>query len=897
MPLRDARAAARFYRRFGALLPRSLRDRWRGEMAELLRFRLEAAGDSRWGRIQVWMRATVDLLVQSVMARLGGTRREVAAESVTNVGHFEGRGGALRNDFRHALRGLISSPLFSLAAIGTLALGIGTAVGTFSVVHAVLLRDLPYEEPDQLVTVWPEANFNAAMVAAASERIPGIESITGFVGWSFLLSEGAEAVEVIGNRVSPQHFATLGVTPMMGRDFVDDDGLPDAPGVVILSHSFWIEAFAGDPATVGRIIQLGNADRTVHEVIGVMPEGFRPVEGDPRLWTTLRVQPGMSVTEDDSWYVNTRIARMAEGASASIVQEQLQAFANRMHAELPRTFSEEDARAATVQPLAESVSGDLSAPLWLALGAVGLVLLSAVANVANLLLARGQSRGHAFAVRSALGADRGRMVSLLMSESAILVATAGAVGIGISYGLIGLVVRLVPDDFARLAEVEVNSPVLGFSVLVVMVTILTVGLIPALRSSRVDATAVLGRAGRGESARRSGRLMPALVALQVAMAMVTAMSSGLMLRSLQTLLSEDPGLDPRGILTFRVWPGEVQVESPADLADFYGRLLDRIRAMPGVEAASAIHIVPGSLDNWSYPTYPEGHSYAEGDAVVTTSFRAVWPQYFETVGIPLIAGRTLRPSDDAASEAVTVVNQAFVDQWWPGESGLGKTIRTFSPTASPARVVGVVGNVRQFGLGAQASPEMYYAHRQWGRQMIGQSIVIKFADGDPLGRASDVRAVVAALDPLTPLSRVAPLEDVLTQNVSSDRFVTTLLSAFGALAVALGAIGVFGMTAFTVGRRLPEYGVRIALGASRAGVVRQALAKTSPPVMAGLALGLFGAFASTRLLASVLYEITPTDPMTFVLVSAVILTVGTLATLLPSLRAGRVDPVASLSDS
>lgn len=802
--------------------------------------------------------------------------------------------GTMVHDLKQAAKGLLSTPTFTLGAIATLALGIGAAVATFSVVHSVVLKDLPYSDPDRLVTVWPEVNYNIAMVDETLDAIPGLESLTGSSGWGFVLTDGPRPTEIDGRRVTPGHFEMLGVLPLLGRSFEPSDALPDAPGVTILSHALWVEAFGGGPDVLGRMIQLSGADREVHEVVGVMPAGFRPTEGQPLLWTTLRGEPGTAPADDDTWFVNTRIGRLAEGATHEVVSQQLRTFANRMHRELPRVYSEEDAEQATVEPLSESVAGDLTTPLWLALGAVGLVLLSACANVANLLLARGQARAHAFAVRSALGADRQRIVTMLLGESAIVGVLSGLVGVAMSYGLVGLIVRLAPSDFVRLAEVEVGSEVLAFAVAVVMLATMAAGLIPALRSSRVEATAVLGRAGRGTSGHRSGRLMPALVAGQVAMAVVVATGSGLMLRSLATLLSEDPGMEAEGVLTFRASPGEARLGSADALADFYGELIERLKVLPGVTGASAIHLTPGTLDNWSFPTYPEGHDYGEDEARVSTNFRVVWPDYFETVGIPLLEGRTLSREDRVGSEMVVVVNRAFVDRWWPGESALGKTVRVFGATEPPARVAGVVGDVRQFGLGREPDPELYYAHRQWG-WAVSQTLVVKFADGDPLDRAPAVRRIVAELDALVPVSRMERLNDVLGQNAENSRFLTLLLTTFGALAVVLGAVGVFGVTAYAVGLRVPEYGVRMALGASRSGVVGRALATAGRPVLLGLGAGVLAALIAARFLAGLLYRVTPADPVTFVGVSAFMATVGLLAALVPALRAGRVDPVEVLA--
>lgn len=880
---RDEARERAAYRTLIRLLPRAFTLRWGADMEDVFVRRLDGAG-GRAGRAWVWLRAGADVVTQAVGERLGRG----------DTGMHDGwRREGMKQDLGYAVRSLAGAPMFSLTAVSTLALGLGAAVATFSVVWAVLLKPLPYQEPDRLVAVWPALNFNVALVREAEEALPALDGITGVSMWTLTMSDGPEPMELDAAMVSADHFRVLGVQPAMGRGFLPEEALPGAGRVAVLSHDLWVGAFGADPDIVGRVIRVSGAEHDAREVIGVMAAGHRPVRDDPDLWIPLEGDPAASVADDATWYVNERIARLAPGATVAQATEQLAAFAQRVRADVPGIVDEADVQAATIEPLRAYTAGDLTAPLWAALGAVALVLLIACANAANLLLARGDQRAGALSVRAALGAGRDRILRLVLLESLLLGAAAGGLGVLIAYGLVGVLVRQAPADFPRLDEVGVSLPVLAFAVVVAVACTLLAGLVPAVRAGRVDAMAALGRSTRGSAARRTSRLTHVLVAGQVGLAVVVAVGSGLMLRSLDRLLSEDMGLDAEGVLTFRANPGEDRYPDAVAFARFYEDLIARLSDAPGVESASAIHLLPGTRSNWSFPTWPEGVVHPDGEARPSTNFRAVYPGYFETLGIPLLQGRSVQPGDREDTERVVVVNRAFAERWWPGQDPIGRTVRVFSSTATPYRVVGVVGDVRQFGLDRPPAPELYYSPRQWDWQ-ISQSLVVRYADGDPLAHAEEVRRVVREVDPRVPVTDVAALDGVVGQSARTTRFLTLLLSAFGALAVFLGAVGVFGVTAYVVGRRTAEFGVRLALGSTRHAVVGTAVRGTLGPVVAGLGLGVVGAWTASRLLASALYGVEPTDPVTFTAVPALLLAVGTLAALAPAWRAGRVDPVEVL---
>lgn len=871
--------ALRRYRRLCRMLPRDFRTDWAADMEDLFLHRLRQAGGG-WRGLGVWLRGTWDVMNEAVWLRLQTIHRERG-------------GGDMGRDVREAVRSLAAARWFTFTAVLTLALGIGAAVTTFSVVHAVLLRDLPYQDPDRLVVVWPDANFNVAMVEEIRSHVPAISDISGVSMWALTLAEGERPRELSAARVSPQHFTVLGVDPLLGRGFRPEEGLPGRDDVAVLSYDLWVSAFGSDPGVIGRRIELTGADHLRREIVGVMPRAFRPIDGAPDLWIPLTTAMGATAVSDSTWYVNVKVARLAPDVNAEVASAQLREFASRAWVH-PNVMNEEEARAAHVAGLSRHVAGKVATPLWVALGAVGLVLLMACANVANLMLARGEGRATALAVRAALGARGSDLVRFLMTESVLVAVTGGALGVVLARGLLEVVVAWAPADFPRVDEIGLNAPVVAFALVATGFAAVVAGLLPALRHARVKATGALGRSARGAAGRSVSTLTRSLVAAQVALGVVVATAAGLMLRSLDRMLSEDTGIQAEGVLTFRVAPGEGRYVDAAAYADLYRRLLERLRAVPEVESASAIHLLPGTLSNWSFPTFPEGVVHPEGVRIPSMNFRLVWPEYFQTVGVPLLQGRDVAPSDGAADEAVVVVNQAYVDRWWPGEDPLGRTIRIFSSTAEPRRVIGVVGNVRQFGPRSAPVPEIYIPQTQWSWR-VSQTLVVRFANGDPLAGTELVRQAVADVDAAIPVTQVEALASVLTSTTRTSSFLTLLLALFGGLAVSLGAVGVFGVNAHTVGRRRGEFGVRIALGSTRASVVRTAVAGALPPVAVGVLVGVAGAWAASGVLESVLYEVTPTDPVTYGGVALLLLVVAVLSSLIPAWRAGRVDPVTVLN--
>jgi predicted permease len=876
---------SRAYRALLRLLPDAIRSRFGRDMEEVFLMRLSEAR-SRMGRAWVWVRAAIDVA--------GAAAREGWGVITTTLARGGGGMDGWMQDLRYAVRTLVRSSALSLLVVGTLALGVGTSTATFSVVNGVMLKPLPYAEPDRLVAVWPEQNFNAAMVRELLAAAPSLESATGISGWRFTLIGEGEPLEVDGARVSPDHFRVLGVRPALGRDFTDEEGLPGSEAVAVISHGLWVRAFAADPSVIGRTIDLATNDSHGRTVIGVLPPDFRPVRRGADVWIPLLLDASTSIAADSTWYVNDRVARLASGATVEQASEQVRAFARDVHALMDQAIEASTVEVAAVRPLRSELAGDLGPVLWVALGAVSLVLLIACANVANLLLARGEARQADLAVRAALGAGRQRVVRLLLVESVLLGMIGGGLGIALSFALVRNAVRLAPSDFPRVGEIGVDGAVLTWGLVATAAATVLAGLVPAMRASRANAPASLGSSGRSVSARRTFQLATTLVGAQVALAVVVVIGSGLMLRSLHSMMSEDPGLDGEGVLVLRPSPPEGRYPNGLAFHAYYDQVLERVRALPAVERASAIHLLPGTPDNWNFPTFIEGVEIVAGQVIPAVNFRVVWPEYFETVGQRLIQGRSLARTDDGDAELAVVVNQAFVEHYWPGEAPLGRELRLFSTEAEAHRVVGVVEDTRQHGLSREPLPEMYFTHAQVPWNMSFWIVARVRGDEPALAHADDIRAAVWSADPAVPIGGTDELARVMDSTAATTRFVTVVLGAFGALALLLSAVGVFGVTAYGVGRRIPEFGVRVALGASRGDVVRSALAGSLWAVTLGLGAGVLAASFATDALAAALYEIEPSDPATFVGVAGVLLAVAVVAALVPAWRAGRVDPVAAL---
>lgn len=878
-------AARRAYRWLLRMLPLDFRRQFGRDLEEVFVQRLEEAA-GLGGRLWVWTRAIADVLGTAVQERL--PRISVGGSGSNWV-------RLLFWDVRYSLRSVLRAPLFGLVAVGTLALGVGASVATFSVVHGALLKPLPYPDPERLVVVWPDRNFNNAMVRGVVESVPALQDVSGIGRWRLTLAGEGAAREVQADRVTPGYLATLGARPVLGRLLLVEDALPDAEDVAVISHAFWSETFGEDPNVIGRRVQLDGAGASTRTIVGVVPREFRSLGDEPDVWIAFEDDPALGIAEDQTWFVNDRIARLAPGATLQQARDQVRAFARRAQELVPTLIEEADVRTATVEPLQPYLTRSVRTALWVTLGVVSLVLLIACANVANLLLARGESRKHDLSVRVALGAGRAGVVRMLLAECVVLGLAGGALGVALSFALVRGLLAVAPSDFPRLHEVGIDPVVLGFAVTVTLAAILLAGISPALRISRVEGASRLGAGTRSVSARRRSRLSRVLVGAEVALAVVVAVGSGLMLRSLQQMLAVDTGLEGERVVVMSVAPPEWRYPDHPAFLTYYAQALTRLESVPGIESVGAINLLPGTTDNWSFPLYPEGVEYPEGAAVASVNFRVVLPGYFESVGIPLEQGRFLGGGDRADAESVVVVNRAFVNRFWPEDAPMGRSVRWFSPEARGYRVVGVVGDVRQHGMARETTPEVYVPYGQIDWIVTFWITARVQGTAPPLETAEALMNALWAVDPDVPISGVSTLETVYGQSAATTRFLAIMLSLFGLLALVLCASGVFGVTAFSVGQRTSEFGVRVALGSTRAGILEVALRSSLSPILAGVVVGIGVALLAGGVMESSLYEVQPTDPVALLTAGGMLLLVGLVAAAWPAWRASRVDPVQALA--
>jgi putative ABC transport system permease protein len=793
-------------------------------------------------------------------------------------------------DLRTALRNLRRNPVFTAVAVIILALGIGANVAMFSVLHSVVLRPLPYHEPDRLVRLWPAENFNITLVDLVSEGMPAVQAASGLSLWRFTFSGEGEPEQLDAAYVGTNHFELLGVRPMLGRSFYPEERDPGRSDVAILSYDFWQRRFGGDPAVVGRRLPIEATDHRTREVIGVMPPDYRELRGEPDVWAPMALPPGRTFVADSTWWVNWVVGRLAPGASLAQANEQIQTVARRLKEDYPRFFAEEDVSGADVRPLHEDVTGEVAGTLWLLVGAVGLVLLIACANLANLLLARAVGRRRETAVRAALGATRRRLIRQQLTDSLVLTLLGGVAAVPLAWAVLGYLKAHAPAELPRSDSITIDVKVLLFALGVSVLSAVAVGLVPALRASEGRIQDRLRAGGRWQSSGGGHRVNRALVALEVALAMVLVTAGSLVVKGFAGLRTTDPGFRPDGVTVVEAVLPTGRASNAEAVATYFGEALERVRRLPGVETAGAIHLLPLTPDNWAFPYLAEGHAPDPDRPLPTANFRLVAGDYFRTVGIPLVEGRTLTDADRSGAPPVGLINRALADELWPGEDPIGKEIRIFQ--SIPFTVVGVVGDVRQYQLDRKPLPEMYLPSGQW-RWAVGRMFLVLRSSGAPPS-ARALREVLWAVDPGVPIPSVRPLTSVVAASVADARFFASLLAGFGLLALALGALGVYGVAAHVTRARTADYGIRLALGAKPAALVRLIVADGLRPVAIGLGLGLAGSLLTGRLLSGLLYGVAPTDPSVYGLVTSVLVSAGLLATWLPARRAGRLDPVEIL---
>ena len=797
-------------------------------------------------------------------------------------------------DLRYGLRLLVRAPAFTAVTILTLALGIGANTAIFSTVDAVLLRALPYGQPDRLVMVWEDATFASfpkntpapANYADWKARNRVFVDIAATRGASANLTTGGPPEFVLGRAVTANFFAVLQVNPALGRIFTDDETRHDAP-VVLISDGLWRRRHGADPSIVGRTITMDGAARTV---IGVMPRGFVFRNREVDYWIPAYFTPAR-LADRGSHYLNV-VARLRARVSVEQAGEDLRAIAARLASEFPDT----NARiGAFVVPIAEELVGSTRLQLVVLMGAAGCVLLIACANLASLLLSRAVGRRGELAVRAALGATRGRLIRQLVVEALLLSTAGGAIGLLIAPIGITVVSRLIPIGLPDFSPSVVNARLLLFTLVVSIVTGVAFSAVPAAQAARASMADALQHAGRGGVGGRHRVTRDALVVLQVAVALVLLVAAGLMLRTLANLRGIETGFRADHLLTMRTTLPQQKYRDGAERFAFFEQVLDRVRALPGIERAAYGSLLPFLSQGNTIAYRVEGVERPPnepGDALLRVGTSA----YLATLGVRLVEGRLLDERDGTDAPPAVVVNETLARRYWPGRSAIGHRLQAGSRSSAWRTIVGVVRDVRERGYEAAQKPGVYLPYAQnFDTWAIPESLVIRTIE-DPVRAASAVRQAIAAVDPEQPISAVRSMDDIIDLTVADRRQQATLLGAFSALALLVAAVGLYGVLSYAVTQRSREIGLRIALGATSGSVVRLVVARGAALTAIGLVCGTAGARAAASAMRSLLYSVEPADPATLAASVAMLSVVGLAACVVPAMRASRLSPLEALRE-
>jgi putative ABC transport system permease protein len=817
----------------------------------------------------------------------------------------------MMNDIRYGLRQLIKHPGFTLIAALTLALGIGANTAIFSVVNALLLKPLPFPAPQQLVAFgMTDTRQKATQNDLGSLSYPDffdfraqnrmLSSIAIFRDRAFALTSEEGATSLRGVKASAEFFDVLGVKPIMGHTFTrSDEQAGGGPGgfKLIISHDFWKKHFGGEASALGRNIEL---DRRQFTVIGVMPAGFQfPIQADPiDFYVTIAEDASnpdgsKPMTENRGSHSLEGIARLKPGATIEQAQIDLSTIAANLEKQYPDTNSY---FGVAFKPLREELIGDVRTALYVLFGAVLCVLLIANANVANLLLARASVRGKEMALRAAMGASRARIIRQLLTESLLLAGLGGGLGLLIAQWGTEALIRTVPQNIPRISDIQLDTAVLAFTLVVSLATGVIFGLVPAWQASHVDLNTALKSGTRtGGSGEHKGRLRNGLVMAEVALALVLLICAGLLIQSFARLGRVSSGVRTERLLTARLQLPSAAYPKNENIIAFYDQFLTRIRALPSVESASTIIPLPLSGSNMVTDFDIEEHPLPEGQRA-GAPVRVIATDYFKTMGIPLRKGRVFDENDRLDSAPVVIVNERFANKFFPDQNVLGKRIKpgfSADDTGEKMReIVGVVGNVKHLSLKNDDSPEMYLPRTQIPFDIM--SLVVRVSVSNPAALTSAVRKELAALDGTIPLTSVRIFDEYISRSLARPRFNALLLSIFAGTALLLTAIGIYGVMAYSVAQRTNEIGIRIALGAGKNSIFRLVVGQAMTLVAISLVIGLGGAFAATRLLNSLLYGVGASDPVTFIAIVLLVSAVAFVAAWLPARRATRVDPIIAL---
>jgi putative ABC transport system permease protein len=870
------------------LYPRDFRERYARAMTDFQRERVRDARASGQTPLIIWLRALGDVVLSALAERLA----EPAPKPRSTEEH---KMRAIPADVGYALRGLVRRPMFTVVVVATIALGVGANAAIFSVVNGVLLRPLPYPAAERVISFghapphWLTSESNFLDYRSEMRSFDGLSAFTQLEA---TITSGDEPERIRLVRASEDFFPVLGVAPMLGRVFAADEYRADPPTVVMLSHALWTRRFGADRAIVSRTISINGLARTV---VGVMPPHFDYPQARTDLWTPLPQLHPDSLNGRDNNYL-WMVGRLRPGVTIEHARSEANGIAGRIMRDYASFFNPREPLTPRLVAVGELLVGKTRPYLIALLGTVSFVLLIACANVANLLLARSESRRKEMAVRRALGASGRRLATQLFTESAMLAFAGGAFGLLIAWGGDSALVSLAPAAIPRLDQVRIDWKVAAFAIGASALTGLLIGLVPAWRASRGSSSEALKEGGRSVGMHGGARgARRVLVVAEVALAVVTLSGAGMLLRSLWHLEGNDLGFDPHNVLTAKVALAAREYDDTR-AAVFYEQLLERLRALPGVRAAGAAGWLPVVDAGGLWGVRVEGRSYTMG-SVPTAVPHHVTPGYFAAMGQRILAGRDFARSDRADAPYVAIVSSRFARTHWPGEDAIGQRFHVMGGNTPFMTVVGVVSDVRARGFDDTAEPTMYFPYDQAPKTAMyaprAMALAVR-ADVTPMSLEGALRSSVRALDRTTPVSEVRTLADVVGTSVASRKFSTELLLAFAALALALAGIGTYGVISYGVSQRTYEIGVRMALGAERRTVLFLVLSEGMQMCLIGLGIGIVGSIAAATAIRAMLVGVSPVDVPTLALVCVVLMGVAVAASLLPAWRAMEVSPTEAL---
>jgi putative ABC transport system permease protein len=805
----------------------------------------------------------------------------------------------LLQDIRYGLRTLRKSPGFTLVAILTLALGIGANTAVFSVVNAVLVNALPYKNPGKLVLLWgderaagnhrSQLSFTDIDDYRAENHV--FEDVTAFGDWSAVFSDPGTPERIPGMQVGDGYFSVMSASPLLGRVFLPEEQIEGKDQVVILGYGLWQRRFAADPAIVGRQITLSARSYTV---VGVMPKEFPMLPSSLVTGGAQFYRPVAERHDDkerDSRHLRA-VARLKPGVTLRQAQSDLDVINRRLANQFPHDYATTGVRVIKLQ---DDIAGNLRPALLVLLAAVGFLLLIACANIANLLLARSTARQKEIAVRTALGATSVRLVRQVLTESVLLALSGGVLGVLLAAWSTSLISVVGAKVIPQLAGVAIDFRVLGFTAAVSLSTGVLFGLVAALQFLGLNVNDVLKQGGRSSRGTGHRSFRNALAVSEIALALALLTGAGLMLRTYGKLQGVDPGFNPKNILTMSIGlPSSRYPFATQKTVTFYRELLSRIDAVPGVESAAAVQVLPLGSDFDTVEARVEGQLYAPGEGPSPERY-VVTPDYLRTMQIQSVRGRSLSEADDANAPLVVMVSEAAAERWWPNQDAIGKRLRVSGNSAEQSEllrtVVGVVKDVRQSGLDAPRTMQVYIPHAQY---MSGNMVLVLRTALNPLSYVAEVRRQVSAMDKDLAVSDIASMEQVLSGSIAARRFSTVLLCTFAALGLLLASVGVYGILSYSVAQRIPEIGIRMALGASEKDVLSLIVSQGFKIGLLGLGVGAIAALALTQFMSSLLFGVSSADPMTFLCVALLLGMVAFLASYIPARRAAKVDPMVAL---